>query len=162
MEVIRSNFLSTLPKILDAISSADFISIDGEFTGLSNGSVVLSNLDSPKMRYLKLKHNQSVEFLLLQVGICTFHKDASSSFTARPFNIFIFPRSFGRTSPPDGRFLCQASSIEFLVAQDFDFNKTFKEGIGYLPLTLYKQMKEELELKDQERKHSSPKKCTAQ
>lgn len=35
---------------------------------------------------------------------------------------------------PDQRFLCQTSSIDFLISQGFDFNKLFKEGISYLNL----------------------------
>lgn len=32
----------------------------------------------------------------------------------------------------DQRFLCQTSSIDFLINEGFDFNKLFKEGISYL------------------------------
>ena len=33
---------------------------------------------------------------------------------------------------PDLRFMCQTSSIDFLISNDFDFNKLFKDGIPYL------------------------------
>ena len=69
MEVTRSTFSSALPEMLEAISGATFISFDGEFTGLSTGGSTITALDSPKMRYHKLKHNQAVDFLLLQVKL---------------------------------------------------------------------------------------------
>ena len=67
MEVTRSNFASVLSEMLAAVSSATFVSFDGEFTGLSAGGDALTALDSPKMRYRKLKQSQAVDFLLLQV-----------------------------------------------------------------------------------------------
>jgi len=33
---------------------------------------------------------------------------------------------------PDKRFLCQSSSLEFLISHGFDFNKLFKHGVSYL------------------------------
>jgi poly(A)-specific ribonuclease len=30
------------------------------------------------------------------------------------------------------RFLCQTSSLDFLIGQGFDFNKLFRDGISYL------------------------------
>ena len=67
MEVTRSNFASVLSEMLEAVASATFISFDGEFTGLAAGGEALTALDSPKMRYTKLKQNKAVDFLLLQV-----------------------------------------------------------------------------------------------
>ena len=71
MEVTRSTFSSALPDMLEAISRATFVSFDGEFAGLSTGGSTITALDSPKMRYHKLKHNRAVDFLLLQVR---YHK----------------------------------------------------------------------------------------
>ena len=67
MEVTRSNFSSVLSDMLEAVSTATFVSFDGEFTGLSAGGNTIAALDSPKMRYFKLKQNQAVDFMLLQV-----------------------------------------------------------------------------------------------
>lgn len=47
------------------------------------------------------------------------------------YNFYIFRRPINRNIP-DLRFLCQSSSIHFLVSEGFDFNKLFKEGISYL------------------------------
>lgn len=64
-----------MPQVLDAISGSDFIAIDGEFTGLRNGADV-TVYDTPAQYYAKLRDG-SLDFLLIQVGICTFKYDES-------------------------------------------------------------------------------------
>lgn len=68
-----ADFEETLPQVLDAISASDFIAIDGEFTGLRNGPDV-SAYDTPAEYYSKLRDG-SLDFLLIQVGVCTFKYD---------------------------------------------------------------------------------------
>ena len=159
MEVTRSNFASVVDEMLEAINSSTFIGVDGEFTGLcARKRSTINNLDTPRMRYHKLRSDdKSVDFLLLQVGLCTFHHDpATGEFVARPFNVYLFPRPLpyelvGRdASTPDAVFRCQASSVEFLISQDFDFNKTFKNGIGYLSLAEHQRLKEDLLQKEKD------------
>lgn len=131
MEVLRSNFLDTLPIISEAIESADFIAIDGEFSGLNTKWRIENAIDSPQERYSKLL-NTSKDFIIIQFGLCTFSFDSHRNcYVAKPFNFYIFPRHLTRDSP-DVRFLCQSSSIDFLVGHNFDFNKWIREGISYL------------------------------
>lgn len=65
-----ADFATSLPEVLSAIDSADFISIDSEFTGLRNG-VEPTAYDTPAEYYTKLRDG-SLNFLLVQVGICTY------------------------------------------------------------------------------------------
>lgn len=58
---------------MEAIDSCDFIAIDGEFTGLRNGPDVTA-YDTPSLYYTKLRDG-SLNFLLIQVGLCTFKFD---------------------------------------------------------------------------------------
>ena len=54
-------------------------------------------------------------------------------------------------------FSCQSSSIDFLVAQGFDFNKAFKDGIPYL--TTVEEMHLKKQVNDKKKKiedHFSP------
>ena len=67
MDITRENFNSSLPVIHKAIHNATFLSIDGEFTGLTNGIYNVSAYDLPKERYQKLNHN-TADFLLIQFG----------------------------------------------------------------------------------------------
>ncbi|ROJ26346.1 Poly(A)-specific ribonuclease PARN [Anabarilius grahami] len=147
MEVTRQNFKEVLPEVCNAVQEADFISIDGEFTGISDGpsvSALTNGLDTPEERYTKLRKH-SMNFLLFQFGICTFRYDQTqSTYITRAFNFYIFPKPFSRTSP-DIKFICQSSSIDFLASQGFDFNKVFRSGIPYLTREEECQLREQYE-----------------
>ncbi|KAL3877205.1 hypothetical protein ACJMK2_034946 [Sinanodonta woodiana] len=154
MEVTRKNFEESLEIVTKAIEEASFITIDGEFTGLNvSGSSHTGPLDTPEERYHKLLEG-STDFLLIQVGICAFIYDGSAKrYTAKPFNFYVFPRPYTRHAP-DRRFLCQCSSLDFLVSQGFDFNKLFREGISYLSPPEEKRMREDIEQRHQQHQMS--------
>jgi poly(A)-specific ribonuclease len=131
MEIVRSNFLQFLPQISEAIEAASFFAIDAEFSGLNTKWKLENAIDSPQERYTKLM-NTSKDFIIIQFGLCAFTLDIQKNcYIAKPFNFYIFPRHLTRESP-DVRFLCQSSSIDFLVGHNFDFNKWVREGISYL------------------------------
>lgn len=147
MEVTRRNYKACLNTVYSAIEEADFLAIDGEFSGISDGpnvSALTNGLDTPEERYTKLKKH-SMDFLLFQFGLCTFKYDqAKSKYIIKPFNFYIFPKPFNRTSP-DIKFICQSSSIDFLASQGFDFNKVFCDGIPYLNQEEEAQLREQTE-----------------
>ncbi|TRY79724.1 hypothetical protein TCAL_13099 [Tigriopus californicus] len=143
MEVTAQNFKAVLPMVEKAIDEAQFVAIDGEFTGLNLVKPV-SALDLPLERYDALRES-SRQFLLVQFGLCTFHYDSKKDlYTNRAFNFYVWPRPYTRNAP-DLRFMCQTSSIDFLVKQDFDFNKLFKHGISYLKPEAEEKMKKAIE-----------------
>ncbi|KAF7662368.1 hypothetical protein LDENG_00237460 [Lucifuga dentata] len=147
MEVTRKNFKDCLNAVYSAIEEADFLAIDGEFSGISDGpnvSALTNGLDTPEERYTKLKKH-SMDFLLFQFGLCTFKYDQTESkYITKPFNFYVFPKPFNRTSP-DIKFICQSSSIDFLASQGFDFNKVFCHGIPYLNQDEETQLREQTE-----------------
>lgn len=147
MEVTRRNYKDSLNTVYSAIEEADFLAIDGEFSGISDGpnvSALTNGLDTPEERYTKLKKH-SMDFLLFQFGLCTFKYDQTKSkYITKPFNFYIFPKPFNRTSP-DLKFICQSSSIDFLASQGFDFNKVFCHGIPYLNQEEEAQLREQTE-----------------
>jgi len=133
MDVTSANFKEVFPLVEKSIDDAIFVAIDGEFTGLSLGheGAGQSPLDTPTERYEKTRQS-TTKFLLVQFGLVTFHYDSEKGrYSNRGFNFYVWPRPPGR-GYPDPRFTCQTSSIDFLVNQGFDFNKLFKEGIGYV------------------------------
>ncbi|KAM6351007.1 poly(A)-specific ribonuclease PARN isoform 4-T4 [Alca torda] len=120
MEVIRSNFKDNLSKVYEAIEESDFLAIDGEFSGISDGpsvSALTNGFDTPEERYIM-----------------------------KSFNFYIFPKPFNRSSP-DVKFVCQSSSIDFLANQGFDFNKVFRNGIPYLNQEEERQLREQYDEK---------------
>ncbi|KAJ6655936.1 hypothetical protein lerEdw1_004521 [Lerista edwardsae] len=149
MEMTRSNFKDNLSKVYEAIEEADFLAIDGEFSGISDGpsvSALTNGFDTPEERYQKLKKH-SMDFLLFQFGLCTFKYDLTEAkYIMKSFNFYIFPKPFNRTSP-DVKFVCQSSSIDFLANQGFDFNKVFRNGIPYLNQEDERQLREQYDEK---------------
>ncbi|XP_077575141.1 poly(A)-specific ribonuclease PARN isoform X2 [Stigmatopora nigra] len=147
MEVTRKSFKDCLNLVYAAVEEADFLAIDGEFSGISDGpsvSALTNGLDTPEERYTKLKKH-SMDFLLFQFGLCTFKYDQNDSkYITKTFNFYIFPKPFNRASP-DIKFICQSSSIDFLASQGFDFNKVFCNGIPYLNQEEEAQLREQTE-----------------
>ncbi|XP_967921.3 poly(A)-specific ribonuclease PARN [Tribolium castaneum] len=143
MEVTSSNFKEVLPEIEKVINSSTFLAIDCEFSGLNVVSEI-NAFDTPKQYYEKVRKNCK-EFLVLQYGISAFRFDASDkNFKQQSYNFYIFRRPINNNIP-DQRFLCQTSSINFLMSQGFDFNKLFKFGISYLNISEESGYRDKLE-----------------
>ncbi|XP_069690990.1 poly(A)-specific ribonuclease PARN-like isoform X2 [Periplaneta americana] len=156
MEVTRINFREVVAELDSVIPAAQFLAIDGEFTGLHTGQDV-NAFDTPAQYYSKLRSG-GMDFLLVQFGLCAFSYDEENDkYLHRAYNFYIFPKPQSRSSP-DPRFLCQSSSIEFLASQGFDFNKLFKEGIPYLTQPEEQKLRDYLEEKQKNRSNvnSSP------
>ncbi|XP_063533900.1 poly(A)-specific ribonuclease PARN-like [Cydia strobilella] len=128
MEVTRKNLKESLPLVSESIKRADFLVIDAEFTGLIHGPDV-TMFDSPGEYYLRTMAGCK-DFLLIQFGLCAFYWDEDAKqYMNDAYNFYLFPR--GRPGP-ERMFLCQSSSLDFLSAQGFDFNKLIRDGIPYM------------------------------
>lgn len=152
MNVTRHNFEQCFAELQADIArpSCKFIAIDTEFTGLSpNEDEKERFLDTLDERYAKVKR-AGESFLITQFGLSTVHLDDSSSdeedneakFRIKTWNFYVFPRPYGQL---DERFLCQASSLQFLSEHGFDFNKFIGDGIPYISLSRTKNLKKRLE-----------------
>lgn len=145
MEVTKKNFPQILEELEHVIPASAFLAIDGEFTGLSKGEEVTA-FDTPALYYEKLRKG-SLEFLIIQVGLCAFmYDETEKKFTHKAYNFYVFPK------PPDQRgtekcFKSQVSSIHFLVENGFDFNKLYRDGIPYLRQDEEKRLREKLDEK---------------
>lgn len=76
--------------------------------------------DSASDRYKKLK--KAVELIIpIQIGITAFSFDPNAnSYEGDSFTFYVFPRSFSFVNK---KFVCQASSLQFLATHGLDFNK---------------------------------------
>lgn len=132
MILLFLDFKEVLPLVAASVDKADFLAIDTELTGLINGRDA-TIFDTPEEYYLALSHGCS-EFLLIQFGLCAFSWDEErKTYLNEAYNFYLFPR--GKPGP-ERVFLCQSSSLDFLSAQGFDFNKLIKEGL-YFFLSFY-------------------------
>ena len=129
MDITSANFMEELPLISRSIASAEFIAFDSEFSGLSVGfEDKQHDYDSVEDKYQKLKHNCS-RMNAFQFGIATFKWDASKKqYSIRPFNFYAFPNS---TIMDKKIMQFDTSCIKFLMDNNFNFNKLFKESVGY-------------------------------
>ncbi|XP_021916008.1 pre-piRNA 3'-exonuclease trimmer-like isoform X2 [Zootermopsis nevadensis] len=129
-EITRNNFEQKYPKIVESLRNAVFIAVDTEFTGLlSDPDFKASLFDTSNERYDKLRRSVQ-HFIIMQIGICTFRfVQDKNKYEASRYTFYIFPKSFASV---DNKFMCQASSLEFLCQHDFDFNKFVYEGVPYL------------------------------
>lgn len=144
MNVTRHNFakhFSELQKDLQ-LPTCRFVAIDTEFTGLSpNEHEREQYLDTLDERYSKVKR-AGESFLITQFGLSTVHVDPQEHFQIKTWNFYVFPRPYGSL---DERFLCQASSLQFLSENGFDFNKFIKDGIPFVNLSKTPVMKKRLQ-----------------
>ncbi|GMH05827.1 hypothetical protein Nepgr_007667 [Nepenthes gracilis] len=131
--VTKSNFASTLGDLRRHISSADFVAVDLEMTGVTSAPWRESfEFDRYDVRYLKVK-DSAEKFAVVQFGVCPFRWDPHKhSFVAHPHNFYIFPRQELPADGPSYEFLCQTTSIDFLARYQFDFNACIREGLSYL------------------------------
>uniref|UniRef100_A0A7R9VGN2 Uncharacterized protein n=1 Tax=Chlamydomonas euryale TaxID=1486919 RepID=A0A7R9VGN2_9CHLO len=133
--VTRHNFAAVLPELAAALRSADFVSLDAEFTGLhAEPPGLIDRYDDADGRYRRIARAAS-EFAVLQLGVAAFSRrrdgdgddggdgrgsgsgsEGGSCYVARTFNLWTFPRQMG-TSTSTARFRCEAASLEFLAAQ---------------------------------------------
>uniref|UniRef100_A0A1B6F437 Uncharacterized protein n=1 Tax=Cuerna arida TaxID=1464854 RepID=A0A1B6F437_9HEMI len=141
-EVVKSNFKELYPKIEKSLKKGAFIAIDSEFSGLVSHSKLKNSLfDTSADRYLKLKCSIE-QFTIYQFGLAIFHYNRDDNkYTADVYSFYTFPCSFG---PVDNRFLCQATSWEFLQAHNFNFNKVAYEGVPFLSEVQEQEIRKQL------------------
>ncbi|KAG0295944.1 hypothetical protein BGZ98_001170 [Dissophora globulifera] len=132
MEILRDNFGKELHYIKEAIDECEFIAIDAEFSGLHTEPSKRNIGTTLEEAYEDLRRSAS-QFLTVQIGISTFTFDPrNGSYLAKPFNFFIFPTTFTGYSPQGRCFLTEASSLDFLAKNNFDFNKWVYRGVHYM------------------------------
>ncbi|OQR85662.1 Poly(A)-specific ribonuclease PARN [Thraustotheca clavata] len=131
MEVTRHNFSDALAQVEEQLSlpTCKFAAIDTEFTGLTpHDNTKEKIIDTLEERYAKVRKSGE-NFLITQFGLALVHVDEKEKTWIQCFNFYVFPRPYQNM---DVRFLCQASSIQFMSDHGFDFNKFIRDGIPYM------------------------------
>jgi len=139
MDVTKENFKEAFKLLEEKISTADFISIDAEFSGLSTIKGQRASYNTLKEDYIRMKTG-SDQFLILQYGICLFTWDSNEKkYSVLPFAFNIYPRPYKRFFN-DVIFQVQSSCLDFLAQNNFDFNKLFYGGISFIHPTTEKKV----------------------
>lgn len=140
INVTRHNFEELFPVIETSINSpfTSFCALDTEFTGLSiNHDLKEHYADTLEERYSKLAQTGG-KFIITQFGLAVVHYyppaseeylELNNHWQVHVFNFYVFPRPYGNI---DERFMCQASALDFLAENGFDFNTCIRDGISYL------------------------------
>lgn len=125
MDVTKENFEEVLPQVLDKIQTCKFVSFDLEMTGIMSSDRSKRNRkdDLPSDRYAKMV-GPATTYSIVQFGLSTFHECPDGSFTASPYNFYLFP-DFGDD------IALSLSSIDFLRKNNLDFGKWISSGVTY-------------------------------
>ncbi len=143
MDVSSHNFEHAVQLLQEELDTCAFASIDLEFTGL--GAERPSPLDTPASRY-QMMRDCATAFPPLQFGLSLFREIPVSEddehnnaprWEMLPFNFSLCPRAVyrdrGSKYPIRDRMMqVQASTIEFLCKNGFDFQKSFSVGVSWL------------------------------
>ncbi|OTF74008.1 poly(A)-specific ribonuclease PARN-like protein [Euroglyphus maynei] len=153
MDITKHNFAENLDKIDKQISDCDFISIDCEFSGLFHDQRLNNELNNYEQLYMNTRKNIN-QFQIFQIGLSLFRKtpDELMNFDCHSYNFYIFPSKciFLPEEQRERCFLCQSSSLAFLVENGFDFNKMIRDGITYIPLDQLATVETKINAKIQE------------
>lgn len=129
VQITKENFAEVLPLVKDALEQCQFYSFDCEMTGLRLGQHREEMLDDLENRYQKTLAGAQ-QFLVTQFGLSAFIWE-DGKYQAKTYNFYVFPDTSGNQ---DRMFLSQASALQFLAKNNFDFNKFVYQGIPYMPL----------------------------
>lgn len=147
VNVTKDNFLEVSDEFLKHLSTAAYVSIDEEMTGISlpgSNNRRPAKDDTCAQRYERQKSVPET-YSIIQMGVCLFHhvendgknedgKEGKSEYMARPYNFYLFPTANerNRNGPPPRDITLSASAIQFLNKHGMDFGMWTKSGIHYI------------------------------
>ncbi|CAF2808727.1 unnamed protein product [Rotaria sp. Silwood2] len=128
MDVNRDNFYDVLPEILNDINSADYVAMDGEFTGIL-ALDKMNYFDTPAERY-KRHYECDRHYLMIQVSLAMVRclNPTENQYSLKAYNFYLFPEN--ETDAYD--FQSKSSSLQFLANNHFDFVQLFLQGIPFV------------------------------
>eukprot|EP01028_Stygiella_incarcerata_P007813 TRINITY_DN326_c0_g1_i1.p1 TRINITY_DN326_c0_g1~~TRINITY_DN326_c0_g1_i1.p1 ORF type:complete len:548 (+),score=150.68 TRINITY_DN326_c0_g1_i1:93-1646(+) len=133
MDVTRHNFSEALSSFSAALSECNFVSIDLEMTGISQPKDHFHSKEKVDDRFHSLRKTATI-FAPLQIGVCTFKEveqmDGRVEVVAHPFQFNCIPTHIDPML--SSSFEMCASTIAFLLENNFDFQKSIRDGV---PLT---------------------------
>lgn len=131
MDVDKTSFYPLLTDILTDISTAHFVTIDLELSGIptkdpSAGKPTL------QQRYLETKE-AAERYQILQIGLTCVEQDVENNrYVLKPYNFDLSPVINERGLDVERIFSFQSGAAEFLLKVGFDIGRPFTHGVPYL------------------------------
>lgn len=127
--ITQATFEPAVAALAELLPTAEFVAVDCEMTGIHLGASQPSLRDTTQERYDKMRP-VATAYSLIQVGICTFHRDPAAAdgagpLVARPFNFSVLPSTAGGPR----RLLLDMSACSFLRRNKMDFNAWIEGGV---------------------------------
>lgn len=140
MDVDSDNFEEAYSLLETHLQKASYVAIDLEMTGiLFPPDVRTSAGDVPQVRYNKYRLVVDRPLNIVQVGICLYEPSENGQFFCRPFNFFVYPRTFsevgsdGKQVKSDDTFMGMSGpAMEFLRKHGIDINRWIDKGVPYV------------------------------
>jgi poly(A)-specific ribonuclease len=133
MDVDKVSFEPRLLQILEALSTAHFVSIDLEMSGVSSRSAgPARHKQSLQERYTELK--QAAErYQILQIGLTVAQEDSEQGkYVLRPYNFPLNPCIEEKSLDLERIFSFQSGAVDFLLEHGFKIEEPFEHGVPYL------------------------------
>ncbi|KFX94431.1 hypothetical protein O988_06301 [Pseudogymnoascus sp. VKM F-3808] len=140
MEVDQQHFWHELLPILKAISTASFVTVDVEMSGISTKSRYspsgrFNEIGKPSLQQQYEDTKEAAErYQVLQIGLTCVEEDRKNGvYTARPYNFNINPLlEDGDRLDIYRDITLSSSSMHFLRKNCFDIGAVFTKGISYI------------------------------
>jgi poly(A)-specific ribonuclease len=134
MDVDKVAFYPRLLQILEDLSTAHFVSLDFEFSGISSrqpgGGRQKQTLQE---RYAETKE-AAERYRILQIGLtCVGQNDepGQEEYVLKPLNFPLNP-SFDEELDLERIFSFQSGAVDFLLKNNFNLSEPFTRGVPYL------------------------------
>jgi poly(A)-specific ribonuclease len=132
MDVDKVSFYPLLIDILTDISSAHFVAIDLELSGVPTKAVGGSGKPTLQERYLEIK-DAAEKYQILQIGLTCVEQDIlEEKYIMKPYNFDLSPIINEKGLDVERIFSFQSGAAEFLLSIGFDMSRPFVMGVPYL------------------------------
>eukprot|EP00793_Prasinoderma_coloniale_P003709 PRCOL_00003085-RA len=140
MEVTKENvFSEAVPSLRSALSSAAFVAVDLEMTGIHAPTRAdrPDRFDDAAERYAKLRA-AAAAYRTVQFGVCAMRWDAADAkYEATSFNALCWPRA--------QKFTVDAGAMEFLVEHGFNWQELVTRGLTYSDQRSERRLRDQLQ-----------------
>mmetsp|Transcript_14101 Transcript_14101/g.26359 ORF Transcript_14101/g.26359 Transcript_14101/m.26359 type:complete len:505 (-) Transcript_14101:57-1571(-) len=134
MEGRAQNFRKVLQDFESRLSTADFVAIDTELTGVDLEGEI-DSFDDSAMSRLDRHCRIAERYTLIQLGLTLVSQERNGRdeiFSFASYNLFAFPYAGPDLIGRDQGFVCQASALQFNARNKVDFNTWIRDGIPYM------------------------------